>query len=97
MRSVPILVNKLWCNWIELGQIVLKRRATGIRYCVTHFNSGSAGCGFLGCKSLCYDFNLDSCSCDALRYESTPTPQSRPQMRVGFLHVGPNVAIPMDV
>ncbi|KAG9087371.1 hypothetical protein FS749_002958 [Ceratobasidium sp. UAMH 11750] len=37
--------------------------------CVTHFNSGSAGCGFLGCKSLCYNFNLNGCSCDALRYE----------------------------
>ncbi|KAB5589366.1 Papain family cysteine protease domain containing protein [Ceratobasidium theobromae] len=38
--------------------------------CVTHFNSGSAGCGFLGCKSLCYNYNLDNCSCDALKYEA---------------------------
>ncbi|KAF8595625.1 hypothetical protein BDV93DRAFT_97358 [Ceratobasidium sp. AG-I] len=50
--------------------------------CVTHFNSGSAGCGFLGCKSLCYDYNLDNCDCGALKYqieretECTDTPYS---------------------
>ncbi|CEL62973.1 hypothetical protein RSOLAG1IB_10620 [Rhizoctonia solani AG-1 IB] len=36
--------------------------------CVTHFHKGSAGCGFLGCKSLCYNYNLDNCDCSALKY-----------------------------
>ncbi|CAE6397296.1 unnamed protein product [Rhizoctonia solani] len=50
--------------------------------CVTHFNKGSAGCGFLGCKSLCYNYNLDNCDCNALEYsierdtEYTDTPTS---------------------
>ncbi|CAE6506220.1 unnamed protein product [Rhizoctonia solani] len=37
--------------------------------CVTHFHKGSAGCGFLGCKSLCYNYNLDNCDCNALEYK----------------------------
>ncbi|KDN33658.1 hypothetical protein RSAG8_13251, partial [Rhizoctonia solani AG-8 WAC10335] len=50
--------------------------------CVTHFHKGSAGCGFLGCKSLCYNYNLNDCDCNALEYtaerdtEYTDTPAS---------------------
>ncbi|KAG8680600.1 hypothetical protein FRC11_002235, partial [Ceratobasidium sp. 423] len=50
--------------------------------CVTHFHKGSAGCGFLGCKSLCYNYNLNDCDCNALEYkierdtEYTDTPSS---------------------
>ncbi|CAE6452161.1 unnamed protein product [Rhizoctonia solani] len=50
--------------------------------CITHFNKGSAGCGFLGCKSLCYNYNLNDCDCNALEYaaerdtEYTDTPTS---------------------
>ncbi|CUA76168.1 hypothetical protein RSOLAG22IIIB_06125 [Rhizoctonia solani] len=53
--------------------------------CVTHFNKGSAGCGFLGCKSLLiqgYNYNLNDCDCNALEYtaerdtEYTDTPAS---------------------
>ncbi|CEH16856.1 EF-hand domain pair [Ceraceosorus bombacis] len=39
--------------------------------CVTHFNKGSKGCGFLklGCKSLCFATNTAGCGCDLFDYE----------------------------